>query len=125
MQSLARNKQKFYYAQYTGKVEGVDGEGNFTGEYTETYTKPTAYMANISPASGNAQDEPYGIVTPYTHTIVTSDVNCPISETSVIWYGIVPDEQGESGTVKHNFDVVRVAKSLNSVAINIKEVEVR
>ena len=117
MRTLGRNKQAFYYALYKGKTAIVDAGGFDTGDYTVTYETPVEMRANISPARGTADVEQFGITTNYTHTIVTDDMTCPIDQNSILWIG-------RATTLPHNFAVVQVAKSLNSITIAIREVEV-
>lgn len=122
MRALARNKRTFYYALYEGKVPIVDNNGLDTGDFEIAYSDPVAFRANISPARGTADVEQFGITTNYTHTIVTDDKNIPIDTHSILWIGVDPS----SGfyAVPHNFVVVQVARSLNSVTIAVREVDV-
>ena len=124
MRSLERNKQKFYYALYTGKTEIVDADGNRTGSYIEGYSEPVAISVNVSAARGTADMEQFGIAVNYSHTIMTDDISLPIDTDSILWIGIVPDSDGEAGAVKHNFCVATVATSLNSKTIAVREVDV-
>ena len=117
MRTLNRNKQAFYYALYKGKTPIVDENGFDTGDYTVTYETPVKMMANISPARGTADYEQFGITTNYTHTIVTDDMTCPIDQNSVLWIG-------KATTLAHNYVVVQVARSLNSITIAIREVDI-
>lgn len=117
MRSLARNKQKIYYALYTGKEEVRDEYGNLVGEPQLTYGSPVEYNINVSAARGTADVEQFGINTVYTKTMVTNDLNCPIVETTRLWIDREPTEP-------HNYVVVMVAKSINSITYAIKEVSV-
>ena len=124
MRTLERNKQIFYYANIDRTAQATDEYGNETGETNITYTAPVAFMANISAARGTADLDAFGINANYTKQIVTDNLTLPIDKSTILWIGIEPDENGESGTVKHNYVVVAVAKSLNSVTIAVKEVSV-
>ena len=73
MRGLRRNKTTLYYALFTGKTEIYDLNGHFTGDYEETYSDPVRVGMNISPATGNADEEPFGITTPYTKVAMTFD----------------------------------------------------
>ena len=123
MQALAQNKQKFYYATYLGKVDEVDALGYKTGDKKISYSDPVACYANISAARGTADIEQFGISDDYERTICTSDLTLPISEDSILWVGIEPTESGVA--VPHNYKVVRVAKSLNSIVYAIAKVSVK
>lgn len=124
MRMLLKNKRTIYYALYTGKTENVDSYGNKTGEYVENYSAPIELKINVSAARGSLDLEQFGINTQYTKTMVTDDLNCPIDEESILWIDRVPDSNGEAGSVKHNYAVVQVAKSLNQITYAIKEVSV-
>lgn len=117
MKSLARNKQAIYYALYEGKTEAVDDNGNFTGEYVISYSSPEKLMINVSPAKGAADVEVFGINASYSKTMVTTDMSCPLSETTRLWVGVPPTEP-------YNFVVTKVAKGLNSIMYAIEEVTV-
>lgn len=123
MKALLRNKQTFWYANIS-TTTAITENGYETGEQAITYTAPVAASANISPARGSADFDPFGINENYTKTIVTDDLTLPIGKSTILWIGIEPDKDGEAGTVKHNYVVVQVAKSLNSMTIAVKEVAV-
>ena len=123
MQSLSQNKQKFYYALYVSDTDAYDASGLKNGEKTITYTDPTAFYANISAARGTADIEQFGINDDYERTIATNDLTLGIGEDSILWIGIEPyDANGNA--VPHNYKVVRVARSINSVTYAIKKVSV-
>lgn len=124
MKALLRNKQTFYYANVSKTAAQYDEYGNETGETDITYDAPVAAQANISPARGTADLEQFGINSDYTKTIVSDNLTLPIDKSTILWIGIAPDKDGEAGTIKHNYVVVGVAKSLNSVTIAVKEVSV-
>lgn len=118
MRDARINKIKFWYAVYTGDTDSVDTDGHYTGEKTVTYGTPTAMYANISPPISLSSVEPFGVYTPYSRTIYTCNMDCPINEKTILWIGKNP------ATDKHNFIVTKVSPSLNSIVYGIKEVEV-
>lgn len=145
MKALVRNKQKFYYALYVGSEPIIDEYGNETGDQIVTYSAPVEMWANISPATGFSQTEQFGGLDSYDKVIVTDDLTCPIDEHSVLFIEIEPEtttaathEVIESNTVlgddeivqktmevpKYDYIVKRVAKSLNSISIAIRKVDV-
>ena len=119
MRELEINKQTIYYAAYLSNVNAVNGSGQKTGEKQKTYSTPVAFRINVSSARGNADRDIFGINCNYTHTMSTADLDCPITETSVLWVGITP---GENNTTPPNFVVVRKAKSLHDIVYAIREV---
>lgn len=120
MRTLERNKQTFWYANPTGTQTLIDDYGNECGTAV-VYSEPVSFKANISAARGTAELDEFGINENYTKTIVTDDLGLPVEKSSVLW---IDREPNESGTVSHNFVVVAVAKSLNSLTIAVKEVNV-
>ena len=122
MQALAQNKQPLWYALYVSMTDQLDSSNNKTGEKVKTYTDPVKVWMNVSAARGTAEVDQFGINDNYERTICTDDVECPIAEDSLLWIGIEPTE----GQVQnpHNYKVVRVARSLNSVTYAIRKVSV-
>ena len=119
MKCLSRNRQQIYYALYLGETRTRDANGNLTGERPVLYSDPVGVYMNLSAARGTAGLEQFGSGTDYSHTLVSDDLSCPIDENSVLWIGRTPEND-----TPHNFVVVRVAKSLNSVVYAVKEVKV-
>lgn len=122
MKTLARNKKTLYYALQK-EIKGVDDEyGNFSGQYDIEYYTPVETQMNISPARGEAILEQFGISEQYDKVVVTDDMSCPIAEDSVLWLDTVPEiVNGETAT-PFDYLVIRVAKSLNCIAIAVKKV---
>ena len=163
MRCLKRNQVPFWYCLYRNDrvhgdtaivneaVSGIsvinDGErninyivdeyGNETGERILNYAPPVRMMANISPATGQAQTEQFGNLESYDKVIVTDDVNCPIDEHTVLFLEVEPvyssvtthEQEGTKWVEKtylvpkYDYIVKRVAKSLNSVSIAVRKVE--
>lgn len=95
----------------------MDEYGNQTGEYRITYAEPKPLMVNVSAARGTIDVDQFGSNANYSRTIVTDDVECPIDANSILWIGIPV-------TKPHNYVVVSVARSINSVTYAIREVMV-
>ena len=122
MKALSQNKQTIYY-KLLGGVSDVEIGGLKTGEKQKDYTTLTQARMNVSAARGTADVEQFGVTDNYDRTLVTDDMNCPIDEQSILWIGIDPySATGEE--VPHNYKVVRVARSLNSVMYAIRKVTV-
>lgn len=123
MKTLDRNCRTFYYALYTGMTDVVDSSNYKTGEKTKTYGTQTAMKANISPARGATDLEIFGEDLNYTRTICTDDVNCPITEESILWIDTAPcDHLGVP--YPHNYVVTQIAKSINNIMYAIRKVDV-
>lgn len=126
MQGLVRNKQKFYYALYIDTRELMDEYDNATGEYRVLYGKPIKALGNISSVVGETQIRQFGESERYDKVIVLDNPNTPINEYSILWVDTIPlpNDDGTTNT-PHDYEVKRVARSLNSVAITISKVDVR
>ena len=118
MRTLEINKQPMWYALLTGKTEIIDDYGNHTGTFKLTYSQPVYYPVNMSQSRGTANVDEFGINANYDRTFVTTDMNCPIKEDSIIWFGKNPT------TDPHNYVVYQIANSLNSITIAIRGVDV-
>lgn len=143
MKCLKRNQTQFWYCLYDRKEPIYDEHANETGESLIIYGEPVQMCANISPATGAAQTEQFGNLESYDKVIVTDDMDCPIAESSVLFIDKAPEysdgviigyEEPETvlGTgapivyeaPKHDYIVKRVAKSLNSISIAVRKVDV-
>ena len=145
MRTLLRNKQKFWYCTYVGEAELIDELGNRTGEKAILYSQPVEMWANISHATGFSNTEQFGNLENYDKVIVTDDMNCPITESSVLFVDKQPEytevtsnDVVESNTLfgddeiteisytlpKYDYIVRRVSPSLNSVSIAMRKVTV-
>lgn len=119
MRSLKRNKQTIYYALYVSKAEQTDKYGNMTGQPALTYSEIQSIDINVSAAKGTLEAEQFGINADYSRTMVTNDMECPITEGTVLWI-----ERTPSNGTPHNYVTTKVAKSINSITYAIKEVSV-
>lgn len=147
MRTLNRNKRSFYFAAYveSQEITRTDEYGNTlqTGEYQTIYSNPVKCEANISPANGMTATEIFGTVEGYDKILVMDDPDVPINEFSLLWVDTTPDIEidddnapimefksggvviGDNGHFKANdYIVKRVARSLNSVAIAARKVNV-
>ena len=123
MKALNRNKQTLWYANPIG-TEILTDEYGYESGTSILYSEPVEIRANISAARGTEELDAFGINTNYSKTIVTDDLTLPITKSSILWIGKEPDALGEKGLSKHNYVVVSVAKSLNSLKIAVAEVSV-
>ncbi len=120
MRTLDRNKRTFYYCLYNNYEDAKNSDDFETGERIKQYAEPIKCKGNISPASGKASEEAFGVALDYDKTIVLSD-DTPISETTMLFVDKEPiyDEGDEP---LFDYQVVKVAKSLNYTMIAIKKV---
>lgn len=125
MRTLARNKIRIYYANYSGKVPILDEYGNLTGEYDIVYDNPVEIKANVSAARGESTTRQFGEDEGYDRVIVMDDPKAPINVSSVLWIDTVPEinEDGSTDT-PYDYIVKQVAPSLNSISIAVSKVSV-
>ena len=118
MRDLERNKTKIYYAMFDKNEPIIDEDGNDTGEVRPTYFAPVELHINVSPALGESATRQFGTTIDYDRTLVSCDTTLPINEQTVFWID-------ETDTIKaFDYTVKKVAKSLNSLLIAVKKVEV-
>lgn len=125
MRGLLRNKTIFYYALYKERKEIIDEYGNKTGQYEIIYDKPVKMFGNISPSVGEVQVREFGESESYDKVIVLDKRDIPIDEYSLLWVDTLPllNIDGTTET-PHDYIVKKVARSLNSVSIAIRKVDV-
>ena len=129
MRGLKRNQKTLYYQLYSEHIpvyetdldgniiyDPVTGEPLLTGDYTVGYADPVKFRANVSPARGDSDSDPFGISLDYTKQIVTCDMALPIAEGTLIWES---EPVGDTG--KADYKVVKVARSINSVLFAVKQ----
>lgn len=91
MRTANRNKRTIYYCLYRDKAELTDEWGNASGEFAPTYDNALSMSANVSPATGNSQTEQFGNLDDYDKVIVTSWMDCPIDENTVLFIDKNPE----------------------------------
>ncbi|HJA69238.1 MAG TPA: hypothetical protein H9664_04380 [Firmicutes bacterium] len=130
---MARNKVKFHYALRIGQEQLEDEYGNITGEYAPLYSNPVEWTANISAAQGETETRQFGESEEYDKVIVMDGSAPPIDEYSVLWVDTTPKLNPDGSLAKdgaghmetpYDYDVKRVAKSLNSISVAVKKVNV-
>lgn len=113
-----RNTKTIYYALFEEEIPVVDSDGFETGDYTLQYDSIVPLNANVVPKSSTIAREYFGEQLEY-HKVILVNIDCPISEDSVIWIGL--DPLTDTG-VRHNFEVAGISDSLNYKAIAVKKV---
>lgn len=93
MITLVRDREYVYYALYEGMVE-IENNGVYTGGREKVYGDVVQTQMPISGArtaygfvSSVVQMEFYGMDKPYSKTMWTHDLDCPITEESIVWLG--------------------------------------
>ena len=92
MRCLRRNETEFEYLPYEGIEEGLDEDGDYTGENVRKYGSAIPYRGNISTPSGQTNQTFYGQDIRYTHVLVMTPPEEPINEYGLIrWKGELYD----------------------------------
>ena len=145
MRLLKRNERVFYYANPVGIEKIRDDEGYLTGEKRVLYSEPIKLKGNIGPATGAVSIEQFGSVEAYDKVIVLCDPDLDVNMSSVFWidqlpadpkYGLSPDAElepsgsltpadGSSGAVDYDYIIGHISRSLTSISIAVKAVDVR
>ena len=116
MRILERNARSIYFKNYLGLTQ-IERDGMKTGEYEKTYSDLFEERMNISPASGVASLEMFGDLTNYSKVAVTCNMDCSLTENSIVWVD-------KTTTDSYDYIVVRVSKSLNNIAYALRKVDV-
>lgn len=125
MRNLLYNMTPVWYATLISKTENIDRNGNRAGTYKLTYSEPVKKLMSVRWNIGDITLTPFGLNQDGRRRIVTDDLNCPIENGSILWIGIEPDENGEDGAVKHNYEVSGAPeRSFNQIVYLVSEVNV-
>lgn len=74
MRTLNKNKVNLWYVRPSGEVDVTDGDGNYTGEKTRTYTEPTLIKIPLYPADGEIAENIFGKDLNFDMISVSNDV---------------------------------------------------
>lgn len=118
MRTLSRNQSWVYYALNEGEQMVKDQDGYFTGEHRVIYSKPKALNIHVSASKGKYVQDLFGQFANYDKVMVTNNLELPIEESTVFW---IDDLDPES---PHDYEITRISKSINVMAIAVKKVEV-
>lgn len=123
MRCLNRNKRTFYYCLYRGN-EYVGSDLRVTYEAPVKVQMSVSASTSMTSASRGAFSDiaDYGVVLAYDHRIVTDDLNCPLSETSVLIMNKEPEYDSETHLVNYNYEVIKKVVGLDNITYYIKEV---
>ena len=117
MRTVHRDKRPVAYAFYDGVTELTDGDGNYTGEYSVSYTTPVKTLMNVSGGRGQADIALFGLTQTFARTATTEDLDTLFSTDMVFWVEKDPDK-GEP----HDYRVAAVSRTVNQVVIALAEV---
>lgn len=139
MRSLKKNQQRLQYATYSDQIKIYERDENGEIVYVDVdgirtpviiseqagYNNPVSFYANIALSSGEAEAKEYGVnASDYEAVIVTSQMDLPITETSIIWWNTIPkyDSAGMIDGDSADFKVISVRPSLNGMKYLLKKI---
>lgn len=122
------NSKRLWYSLYQSKTKVYDENGDFTGDYTEGYSEPVMFRANLSATRGTqgftgtgASNEYFGSDVKYDLIISTSRMDLPINEYSLIWrHEPETDGSGKTDFDKAEFHVTAVARGIHHMKYAIR-----
>lgn len=115
MRNLNRNKRELHYALLVEEKPIYDEYGNETSETELVYGEPVKAAYNVSASVGEDAVSAFGSFTNYSRTVSVADTTCPMDETSVVWFGITPEEP-------YNYIVTKKADSKNGLFYALQEI---
>ena len=123
MFDLPENQREFYYQTFNGETEGVDDDGNLTGEPILSYSNPVKARAMISENTSEVTDTPFGKDLVYDKMISTVQ-DLPIDEYSKLFVDVVPVFENNGTTyTEPDYEVVKVSKGIYQKVWAIRRVE--
>lgn len=117
MRCLARDTKDIFVSLYETKVEVVNSDGLYTGEYEVKRSDPIKVTCNVGASVGTSQLEVFGQLLNYDKTIIIDNVDFEISETAVLWVDVDTSKP-------FDYIVKRVAKTPNYIALAVSKVDV-
>lgn len=114
MRNLKKNQRDLYYASFMETVPILDEYGNETLEVEKVYSEPILLKVNYSSNTGQLATQTFGNLTEYSRILAITG-ECPLKENDILWIGIEP-------TLEANYEVKKVADSLNSYLIAVGEI---
>lgn len=121
MRPLEINKIKIYYANPEKTEIIYDEWGNETGEKRYSYHVPKELKINVSPAQGSTLTREFGDFSDYDKIMVTSNMNLPLNEQTVLWVDNPYDPTVDN---PYDYRIRKVAKGLHAVNYAIQKVNV-
>jgi hypothetical protein len=118
LRTVKRNKRPVAYAFYDGVDELSDADGNLTGEYEVSYTKPVKTLMNVSGGRGQADIALFGLTQTFARTATTEDLITPFNTQTVFWI------EKDRDTETFAYRAVAVSRTINQVVLALAEVEV-
>ena len=122
MRLLERDKQPFWYANYTGRTMNEDSNHLLTGERTTAYDTPRQASGTFSINTGAATPREFGTYIDYDYVIHMDDDSCPFDEQAAIWLNDpVSTVNGKTVIADPEYRVLRISDLRTYIAVAIRE----
>lgn len=126
MVTMEINKQKIYYATYSGMSEERDADGYLDGDPRLTYSKPKELWANVYWPRTDLEQELYGQNLTYERGICVDGYAPEMDEYTIFWIDRIPVLNADGSTdTPHDYVVNRVMRSLNVTNIYLFRQDVK
>ena len=115
MRDIRRNQQTVWYSLRDVAID-ADEWGNTLD--VKSYGEPHKMQMSVSANKGSISAQAFGTDLNYDREMSTHDMSCPIDEFTRLWL------DGRLTTETHNYEVIKVSKSLNCIRYAIRRVDV-
>lgn len=117
MRCMCRNERTVYYRKYAGLTDVVNEDGYYTGEQEAKYEDAEEIRGVVSPPTGEAYRDIFGMLDDYDCVLTVSDPECPIREEDIVLFA-----RRKSDDTQDEYIVKRCAPSLNTCAFALTKV---
>lgn len=107
MRTLNKNKQKLWVVNIVSTTEGIDSNGNLTGEMVETYAEPVPIFITLYPSNGNIVRQIFGQDASYDMIAVSDSVE--LLPSTLLFY----TQPVNNYATTYDYRVERIQRSLN------------
>jgi hypothetical protein len=115
MRNLSRNEIPVFVVAKATFVDVVDGDGNYTGESTNTFGTPVATYMSLYPTDGSVKSQPFGIESSFD--MIGTSNNVELDELDYIF--LTTPVQPYDKT--YDYIVSKKLTSLNSISYGLKK----
>ena len=124
MRLMTRNKQPIWYANYSSTSIVYDEYGNESGAEIG-YSAPVKAYWNVSVVDSDAEVQMFGVSAVDMISVVAEKSGFPLTETSVLWFGVEPALKTDGSTdTAFNYRVIGIRPSLNELRFYAQKVSV-
>lgn len=116
MRTLEKNKTSIWLVNKLEDAKVYDSYGNFTGEYTQTYSNPIYVKIQMYPASGIILEQTFG--KDVTLDLISTCIEVNMSKDSLLFLS-EPDSSSDYKQI-YDYRVEAILPSINSTTYGLK-----